>query len=1208
MDEELMEMTTQDVIELPQEDVVSGNVEENDLSQNFEVKVTTDIANADDEEEIEIDVEEAAGWVGGDEGRHYNLVGRNDPDQHEIKSITGLREELESIKTLQTVYSDKFGVANYYKWNDGSRDETGYFVSLVSGTDTIAICDGGDIFGVTVDDAGFIGNQTETIVQRSDGAEPTHLFTIDNTYALVATTGLVDVRCESDVVAGDFVVSNLRGIASKTTSSSGYRVVAINDKQGTMYASVSLGVQANITDALGKDLDSLSRRVADDEKNIINAVNVANAAHNKASQSVTVSEEAIRKALEAIKKADGAIEKTEGTNETLLGAITVAAQAKAIAESAVTSAITLKDEAISKANDAWAKADKVETEAYSLCAKMDQYSVGEYSQAYGLTFEQAQNILTPGMIYAPTKHIESSSHTEVYEYTNNFQQVNQWDGTNKDISQIYYAQDSELYWYYKLDAWHSSKDIPVYTRSFVPEYLYQWSYIAEIQRYGWVTIDKSYKPTDESNGSAKAVYFTHKEPNIVAEDNFGYWYTDADDIEDKDGNVGIYESYTLYKWEVDHWLAVATLKGSVNNRVLSQVSQTTNDILLGVSNTRGCISALDVRITDTEAAVNSVVSWPKDEHEHYLATISQVASEDGSSLTLSAVTNDGVKTLNGATIVLGNNKDESFIALDADRINFDAKEFTVRDAALNVLLRAGNGQVNIGDFTVAKDDARSYLYSSKAEFNNEEEGVYLGTDGIGLGPDFYVKSNGYLRAKNGQIASFAINGDYLTGGKIGMCGESNNDETSYAFWAGDNTASKAAFSVTHGGYLKTTRGQIGGWDIDVINPEATLKYNGIFKRSIQNKGQEDEIEYTSGMAAIGDGSSVSFWAGAKGGTPWEMPGTWESNTAFYVREDGYLKSTYGKIGGFSIKDNVLTSTNVGMSSSSETDAYAFWAGNDDASKAKFSVKNNGFLSAQEGVIGGQYDAFYIKNGYNKRGIPTTYLMTASRGQFDNRDAYLGGPANLFGTTYQYTYLGTDGISCSVGNTNVFIRSGEAVFSRDSSSSNIPGRMMRCYSDGIAFYCYGSNKDASDITSFNDVKQAGYIEFYEDRVQMMGTWTMWNSSNAVTSDENLKNTIETLTDKYTTLFDSLTPVRFKYNDGTSGRFHVGFIAQDVKESIESAGLDTNDFAAYIETHSDSDEILRMLRYEEFIALNTMQIQKLKAEVSDLKTKILELEAR
>ena len=115
--------------------------------------------------------------------------------------------------------------------------------------------------------------------------------------------------------------------------------------------------------------------------------------------------------------------------------------------------------------------------------------------------------------------------------------------------------------------------------------------------------------------------------------------------------------------------------------------------------------------------------------------------------------------------------------------------------------------------------------------------------------------------------------------------------------------------------------------------------------------------------------------------------------------------------------------------------------------------------------------------------------------------------------------------------------------------------------------------------------------------------VWKGDITSTSDRNLKNSIEGLSDKYDNFFDRLSPVRFKFNNGASGRFHTGFVAQDVETAIESAGLSTDDAALYVrltdnDPSLDSPAVTYGLRYTEFISLNTWQIQKLKARVAKL----------
>lgn len=62
-----------------------------------------------------------------------------------------------------------------------------------------------------------------------------------------------------------------------------------------------------------------------------------------------------------------------------------------------------------------------------------------------------------------------------------------------------------------------------------------------------------------------------------------------------------------------------------------------------------------------------------------------------------------------------------------------------------------------------------------------------------------------------------------------------------------------------------------------------------------------------------------------------------------------------------------------------------------------------------------------------------------------------------------------------------------------------------------------------------------------------------SSSISTSDKNYKDDIKSLTDKHLQFFMKLQPVSFLFKDGTSGRTHVGFIAQDVEQAMSECGL-------------------------------------------------------
>lgn len=142
--------------------------------------------------------------------------------------------------------------------------------------------------------------------------------------------------------------------------------------------------------------------------------------------------------------------------------------------------------------------------------------------------------------------------------------------------------------------------------------------------------------------------------------------------------------------------------------------------------------------------------------------------------------------------------------------------------------------------------------------------------------------------------------------------------------------------------------------------------------------------------------------------------------------------------------------------------------------------------------------------------------------------------------------------------------------------------------------------------------------------------IWSTASTIsTSDRNEKTDIANFDERHEALFAKLKPLTFKFINGTSGRTHSGFIAQDIEEALAEVGLTPLEFAAFCkdvkqEAAEDSktgkitlvdvldddgnQQHIYSLRYEEFIALNTFMIQKLQAENTALKAKISAIEER
>lgn len=117
-----------------------------------------------------------------------------------------------------------------------------------------------------------------------------------------------------------------------------------------------------------------------------------------------------------------------------------------------------------------------------------------------------------------------------------------------------------------------------------------------------------------------------------------------------------------------------------------------------------------------------------------------------------------------------------------------------------------------------------------------------------------------------------------------------------------------------------------------------------------------------------------------------------------------------------------------------------------------------------------------------------------------------------------------------------------------------------------------------------------------------------------SDRRLKNSINHNLDPYIEFFMALQPAFYKFNDGTSGRFHTGFVAQEVEEALAKANLTSQDFAGLvIDTHENpkkkGEQVEEYgLRYTEFVSLNTYMLQRAMKEIDALHSEIAAMKKR
>ena len=1137
-----------------------------DLRQDVESEEIIEVVEVEAVEEVDIEVDESVGWVGGDSTRHYSLYGREEPDQHPITSITGLREELNDIEALGVVYSNERNQANYYLWEDENvlqEGRVGYFVSACSDINEIKICTSdNDIFGVTVDGAGFIGAQDD--VAR------------DIKYGLVVTTGVVHVRCELDVNVGDYVVSNDYGYAQKNDN--GYKVVGRHLIDGVEYAEITLVTPINRMCELTDDINDLNDRMSDAETNIVAAINVANEAYNKASEVDEVSEEAIKNALEALDKANGSSNKVDEFESRLTNANEVAAHAKSISESAAVTAENIRKEAVATANSSlsearqtqdnldelikemtplsqwegvkgsgiagfvaranadsatlaslaeWKedesdsqsiagtiakvnehegildhitnhqgingstiaqveqKADDNNASITSLVASVDKYSVGEYSQAYGLTREQAANILKPGYVYIPTKHGDTSSHKEIF------------------------VGDDE-------ENWFTSGDY------------YVWG-INDQDNADWI---------EHSVGS---VWISEAVP-ANSNNTYKYWYIDS--------NIPPqgYEAYALYIWEDSQWKKVNTLAGNASNRAVSMIRQTTNEIAAEITNARGDFAGLNARLeADREAQVAMVASVVGDDGKVTAASIINAVNESGSS---TAITADHI-VLNGYNITNG---DGSF-QIDNNGYMV-AKGGTI--GGWNITNQYLQGYIDENNYVNIWAPNSSNSHSFINLKHNGQYTFYVDAKGHLYASDVELK--GKITAETGHIGGWYIGDGYMSSGRLYFIGNSGDGEGYIIKSQDENWNIK--FGVKANGSMYAAGGTIGGWNITshmLYYPSAYGDSGGL-------------LNYGTGINSAGWSSgTVAFWAGfyGNGGNPFEHAANthnpnestdWAYYTNFYVTNGGRLRAKNAEI------DGIINaqSGKIGNWTIDGVSLRGSWGNNFVKIKAPDGSDDWTFLDL---YYNGKYTFVVSKSGH----------LTAT-------DAEITGQLNAGSVLKDKVKVGS---------------SANTEFLDYKANDSQKGAIWQITGGGSSYIALAKN----------------YIDLYTyaggtgitmgSSGMLSGTWYVDNPKGTW-SDINKKKEIESMSETYDLFFDNLVPSTYKYIDGTSNRRHTGFIAQKVEEALSVASIDTQDFAGLMIVDRGTENEVWTLRYEEFISLNTWQIQKAKARITELENKVAELE--
>ena len=427
--------------------------------------------------------------------------------------------------------------------------------------------------------------------------------------------------------------------------------------------------------------------------------------------------------------------------------------------------------------------------------------------------------------------------------------------------------------------------------------------------------------------------------------------------------------------------------------------------------------------------------------------------------------------------------------------------------------------------------------------------------------------------------------------------------------------------------------------------------NGSWYIYLPNFRVDDTSAYFSGTLQAPSGTIGGFTIGTS--SIYKTKTSYSSTTAgvyvgtdgiglgagtFYVSSAGALTAKSGSVAGFTINTSAIYKTKTAYSNSTAgvylgTDGIGLGAGTFYVTSAgaltATSATITGAITATSGSVQnmtvkgrlyfGNNSSYYIDANYNDSSY---YIYLPGFRVDDASGAVFSGKLSAASGSFSGTITATGGTIGSLSITDGGLLygsvSGNTATGVKINTTTVWAKYSYFTSGSIGCWGYSSSGMSASYRSYAGFNGNDTVYIYPEtlRYKLYGTssypsvrWqTVVDIINTASSDKRIKTNIEALPNNYEALFDSLVPKRYKYKDGTSNRYHTGFIAQDVVEAVDRAGLSLSDFAAVMLQCPGSEKETWILRRDEFVALNTWEIQKLKRRIAELESIIQDKEVR